>query len=256
MNGAKFVVKAERHRLDHDPGQGGGCGAEAFAEEIETGQAAGVQFGLECLGKLCLAGVIMRQRQQFNGDFAGDFVGSLGYQDIEGPRIGRPGEKLIAIDQVAQRHRLAAQGVDDVAIINDVSMLATGRLRPAAGEAEHVAGAEEALEPVIVEAHAQALTDQPGRHGIEHLAQDEAAGGCDLNEAFLVVDGAVDRQVLESSTFDIDGFTAVGVVAGEELVDKMAIAFQVIKRSCCVLFVCFGRQALVPRPFPIKEFSP
>jgi hypothetical protein len=36
--------------------------------------------------------------------------------------------------------------------------------------------AEEHLEPIVEEADAQAMADQAGGHGVEHLAQPEAAG--------------------------------------------------------------------------------
>lgn len=45
-------------------------------------------------------------------------------EPIEGAPIGVAGEQSVAIDQVEERHRLAAQGVDDVAIIDDMAMLA------------------------------------------------------------------------------------------------------------------------------------
>ena len=45
-------------------------------------------------------------------------------QRLEGALVGRTREELVAVDQVEQRHRLAAQGVDDVAVVDDVTALA------------------------------------------------------------------------------------------------------------------------------------
>ena len=42
-------------------------------------------------------------------------------------RVGRTREQLVAVDQIVQRHRLFAQRVDDVPIIDDVAALALGR---------------------------------------------------------------------------------------------------------------------------------
>jgi hypothetical protein len=35
--------------------------------------------------------------------------------------------------------------------------------------------AQEAFEPVVEDAHAQAMADQPRRHGVEHAPQNESA---------------------------------------------------------------------------------
>ena len=67
---------------------------------------------------------------------------------LEGAPIGRAREQLIAVDQVEQRHGLAAQRVDDVAVVDDVAALAV-RDRPAAPQRHHRRHAEEAFEPVV-----------------------------------------------------------------------------------------------------------
>ena len=44
---------------------------------------------------------------------------------------GRPaGKELIAVDEIEQRHWLAAQGMNDMAIINDMAMFAVSARRP------------------------------------------------------------------------------------------------------------------------------
>ena len=47
---------------------------------------------------------------------------------------------------------------------------------------------EEALEPVIVEVNAQAMTDQLRWRGVEDATQDEAAARCDDDDLLLVID--------------------------------------------------------------------
>jgi len=50
-------------------------------------------------------------------------------QEFEGAAVGVAREELGAIDEVQQRHRLAAQAVDDVAVVDDMPVLA---VRPCA----------------------------------------------------------------------------------------------------------------------------
>jgi hypothetical protein len=46
--------------------------------------------------------------------------------------IGATREELLTIDQIEQGHWLAAQGMDDVPVIDDVAMLSAGMRPPAA----------------------------------------------------------------------------------------------------------------------------
>ena len=68
---------------------------------------------------------------------------------------------MIAADQAGQRHRLAPQGMDHMAAINDVAApLVT--IAPATRQGQQMGGPEEKVEPVIMQPHAQAVTDQAG----------------------------------------------------------------------------------------------
>lgn len=78
----------------------------------------------------------------------------------QGARIGRTWEQLIAIDQVVERHRLLAQRVDHVPIIDDVAAFGV-RHRLSTPQRQHQGCAEEPREPVIVEVHAQTVADEP-----------------------------------------------------------------------------------------------
>lgn len=66
--------------------------------------------------------------------------------------------------------------MDDVSIIDDMSMLAIGA-GAAARQRHELCTADEDVKAIVVEPHAQAVTDQSGRNGVEHLAQGEATRG-------------------------------------------------------------------------------
>ena len=70
---------------------------------------------------------IVRQRQQFDRDLARPLVAHLGAQRLEGFAIGRTREQLVAVDQIGQRHRLLAQRMDDMPVVDDVAALAVAR---------------------------------------------------------------------------------------------------------------------------------
>src|SRR3954453_15894772 len=73
---------------------------------------------------------------------------------------GTAREELLTIDQVEQGHWLAAQGMDDVPVIDHVAVLAVG-MRPPAAQRHQRRRAEKTFEPIVVKTHAQAMADQP-----------------------------------------------------------------------------------------------
>lgn len=88
--------------------------------------------------------------------------------------IGVARKELIAVDEAEQRHRLAAQRVDDMAIIDDMAMFAVAAGAPAHQRDERGA-ADEQVETVVVKADPQPVPDQPRRHCVEHSFEQEAA---------------------------------------------------------------------------------
>src|SRR5271170_7915628 len=76
--------------------------------------------------------------------------------------------------------------VHNVSIINDVTALAL-RYGPSTPQRHHRSCAKEALEPVIVEMHAQAMANEPRRRRVEDAAQDEAAARRDGDDLLLVI---------------------------------------------------------------------
>ncbi len=80
----------------------------------------------------------MGEPQQANHGAAGELVALAGEQRLEGARVGTAWEQLIAINQVEKRHRLLAQRMDDVAVVDDVSVFAAPLRRPTAPQGEEL----------------------------------------------------------------------------------------------------------------------
>jgi hypothetical protein len=75
-----------------------------------------------------------------------------GDQRLPGPAEWRAREQLVAIDQVQQCLRFAAQGMDHMPIIGDVAYPAMQRPSRASPsrQGQHGRATEEALEPVVI----------------------------------------------------------------------------------------------------------
>ena len=116
----------------------------------------------------------MRQGEQLDRDLAGGANVAALLQRIEDAPVGGAREQLIAVDEIGERHRLSPQRADDVPVVHHVSALVV-RDGAAAPQGRHRRHAEEAFEPVVEDAHAQAMPDQSRGHGVEHAPQDEAA---------------------------------------------------------------------------------
>ena len=169
-----------------------------------------------------LAGAVMGQRQQPDHGAACPLLAVACQQRFEGALIGAAREQLLAIDQVEQRHRLAAQGVNDVAVIDDVAALAAG-MRAAAAQRHQRCRTEEAFEPIVIETHAQTVADQPRRHRIEHLLEAEAAGRGDGDDRLLVIGRPARRQRFQGRALEIEPLGVARVAPPDDLVDEAAI---------------------------------
>jgi hypothetical protein len=84
-------------------------------------------------------------------------------------------EQLIAIDQIEERHRLAAQRMDDVMVVDHMAMLAAALRRPAAPQGQQLRRAKKAFEPIVIEVNIEAVADQARGNAVEDAPQDEAA---------------------------------------------------------------------------------
>src|SRR4029450_468595 len=66
-------------------------------------------------------------------------------------------------------------------------------------------------------------------HGVEHLAQDEAATGRHQYPGLLVVGGATLGQLLERWALELEALAVLGVVAPDDLIDEATIGGQIRK---------------------------
>ena len=98
-------------------------------------------------GEFGLAAALVRQRQQTHHGPARGARIDLADQPLPGGAVGRPRKQSVTIDEVKQRHRLAAQAVDDVAIVHHLGTPAVAGW-PAASQGQHPALAEKAFQPV------------------------------------------------------------------------------------------------------------
>ena len=99
--------------------------------------------------------------------------------------------------------------------------------RSAAPQGQKLRGAEEALEPVVVEANIETMADQTRGNAVEHAPQHEAAARRDQHARLLVVGGAAFRKRLERRTLDLDALAVAGVAASDCLVHEAAVGGQI-----------------------------
>ena len=94
--------------------------AEERSHGDQIRQIAGVQGPGQFFGKFALATAVMSQCQKLNGDLASLFVGKMLDEGFEGLAVFLAREELVAINEAAERHRLFAQGMDDVVVVDDL----------------------------------------------------------------------------------------------------------------------------------------
>jgi hypothetical protein len=83
-DGAELVIKLQRCELDPDGRDGRRVRSEAFPHGVERGQPAGIEFRVDRLGELDLAGALMGERQKPDHRAAGALFGVSGEQRLEG----------------------------------------------------------------------------------------------------------------------------------------------------------------------------
>jgi hypothetical protein len=175
------------------------------------------------------AGAVMSKRKQADHCPAGLLLALLGQQRLEGAGISAAREQLIAIDQIEQRHRLLAQSMDDVMIVHDVTVLAAALRRPTAPQSQQVRGAEEAVEPIVIEVNVQTVADQPRRNAIKDSPQDEAATRRDQDASLLIVGRSPIGQWLEHSALDLNTLAVPGVAPPDRLVDEATVGGEILE---------------------------
>ena len=127
----QLLVGIERDEVDDDVAAArAGSGAKRAPQGGDVGQLPGLQIGGEQIGEFGLAAALMGQGEQVDHDAAGLLLRQPLQEGVEGSAIGFAREQLVAIDEVEQRHRLAAQRVDHMPIVDDLVVLAAGMARP------------------------------------------------------------------------------------------------------------------------------
>ena len=144
------------------------------AQGGDVRELGGLEIGAEPCCEFGLAAALVRERQQIDHQTAGRRVWKLFEQPVEGPPVGVAGEQLVAVDEVEQRHRFAPQGVDDVAVIDDMGKLAGRHRAGPAGDGRSA-----------------------GRHRVEDLLERKAARRGHGDERLLMVAGPLSGQTLQ-----------------------------------------------------------
>ena len=118
--------------------------------------------------------------------------------------VGIAWKELITADQTGQSHRFAPQGVDHMAIINDVAApLVT--ISPAARQGQQMCGPEVEIQHVIMQPDAQAVADQARWHGVENPPENEAARRRHRDMGLFAVRGAAGRPESKNGAAVIAG---------------------------------------------------
>jgi hypothetical protein len=179
----------------------------------------------------------MRQGQELDRNLAGALVALPLAQRLERPAIGRARKQLIAIDKAGQRHRLLVQSVDHMPVVDDMAALVIGD-RLAASERGDMRRAEEAFDPVVINADPQPVPNEPRGHGIKHPSQDEAAARCDGDDLLLPVSSAPLGKNAKERTLQRDAFAITGVAPADNLIDETAIGIDVADIAAAAQELC------------------
>lgn len=115
-------------------------------------------------------------------------------------------------------------------IVDNMTVLAGG-MRPPARQGRQLGPTDEDREPVVVEAHPEAMTDQARRHGVEHLAKHEPAGRGDAHARLFVIGGTTAGERRKLGALDVYTLAVAGVDAPDDLVDEAAISGQIVERA-------------------------
>ena len=138
-------------------------------------------------------------------------------------------KQLIAIDQIEERHRLPAQLVDDVMVVDHMAMLAAPLRRSATPQGQQLRRAEKAFEPVVIEADIKAMANQARGNAIEHAPQNEAATRCNEHARFLVVGGSPLGERPQRGALDLDALAVPGIAPTDHFIDEATISGEVFE---------------------------
>ena len=112
-------------------------------------------------------------------------------------------------------------------MIADDAVVAAVRVGASARQGGKRRAADEDVEPVVVEAHAEPKTDKARGDRVEHLAQPEPSRGGDSHRHVLVVAGAPVRKAPRVGTLALDPLGIAGIGAADDLVDEGSVGGQI-----------------------------
>ena len=112
------------HRL---VGHRGGIRREPRAQRCDVWKLRCREIGGELCCEFGLAAALMGEGEEADHQTASGLLRQFFEQPVEGQAIGIAGEQLVAVDEIEQRHGFAPQGVNDVAVVNDMGTLAGSR---------------------------------------------------------------------------------------------------------------------------------
>jgi hypothetical protein len=106
------------------------------AHAIESGQSSGIELGIDRFGQFGLAGTLMRKSEQPDHRATRVPLVAGSQQRLECARVGLPREQMITIDKIEQCHRLPAQRMDHMPVIDDITAFVGCLWSPAAPQCE------------------------------------------------------------------------------------------------------------------------
>ena len=143
----------------------------------------------------------------------------------------RPG-RTKRFARVEQRGGLAAERMDDMAVVDDMQGAvgrATALERPPACQRRHQGAAQQAFQPVVVEPDAQPVADQARRHRVEHAPQQEPATAGHGDQGLVVVGGAPCGQGLQGGALGLDQAAAPSVGPADDFVHEPAVTRKIVE---------------------------
>ncbi|ESX66362.1 hypothetical protein X757_31785 [Mesorhizobium sp. LSHC414A00] len=161
--------------------------AGATCTVSNIGHLAGVEGLGELLGKVALAASIMGQRQQLDHDLAG-----LPFRQ---PR------DACHVDEIEKRHRLFAQGMDHVPIIDDLIVPPIG-MSSASGQRHQLCSSDKDLEAIVEQPDAKPMSDRDDGSAMPASRRQAKRGPYIFGHARAVRDAApsVPQKVIATNT--------------------------------------------------------